>query len=64
MLTIAAGAIAVVMIMISGITLITSNGDPAKVKKSRDTIFYAVVGIFVVLLSRSIVIFIVGRLTE
>ncbi len=63
-LTIAAGAIAVVMIIISGITLITSSGDPAKVKKSRDTIIYAIVGIFVVLLSRSIVIFIVGRLTE
>lgn len=61
-LTIAAGAIAVVMIIISGITMITSSGDSAKVKKSRDTILYSIVGIVVVLLSRSIVIFIVGEI--
>ncbi len=61
-LTIAAGAVAVVMVIISGITMITSSGDPAKVKKARDTIIYSVVGIFVVLLSRSIVIFIVGQI--
>jgi type IV secretory pathway VirB2 component (pilin) len=61
-LTIAAGAVAVVMVIISGITMITSSGDSAKVKKSRDTIIFSVVGIFVVLLSRSIVIFIVGEL--
>jgi type IV secretory pathway VirB2 component (pilin) len=62
LLTIAAGAIAVVMIIISGITMITSSGDSGKVKKSRDTIIYVVVGIFVVILSRSIVLFIVDRI--
>jgi type IV secretory pathway VirB2 component (pilin) len=61
-LTLAAGAVAVVMVIISGITMITSSGDSAKVKKSRDTIIYSVVGIFVVILSRSIVIFIVGQI--
>lgn len=63
LLSFIAGVIAVIMIIISGITMITSAGDPGKVKKSRDTIIYSVIGILVVILSRSIVIFIVGNLT-
>lgn len=61
-LAIVAGVVAVVIIIISGITLMTSNGDSAKFTKSRNIIIYTVVGLFVVMLSRTIVVFIIDRI--
>lgn len=62
-LSLVAGAVAVVMIIVSGITMITSGGDSAKVKKSRDTIIYAAIGLVVVVASRTIVLFLIKSLT-
>jgi hypothetical protein len=61
-LAIVAGVVAVVIIIISGITLMTSGGDSAKFTKSRNIIIYTVIGLFVVLLSRTIVVFIIDRI--
>jgi hypothetical protein len=61
MLAILAGIIAVIVIIISGITMMTSEGDAGKVAKSRSTIIYVVVGLFAVVLSRTIVVFIITR---
>lgn len=63
LLSFIAGVIAVIMIIIGGITMITSAGDSGKVKKSRDTIIFSIIGIIVVISARAIVIFIVGNLT-
>jgi len=41
------GIIAVVVIIIGGISFIMSQGDPGKVMKARNTILYGVVGIVV-----------------
>lgn len=62
-LSVLAGIIAVVIIIIAGITLMTSNGDSAKFAKSRNTIIYTVVGLFAVLMSRTIVVFIIDRIS-
>ncbi len=62
LLALAAGIIAVVVIVYAGITMMLSSGDSAKITSSRNTIIYTVVGLFVVLLARTIVVFILDRL--
>lgn len=54
------GVIAVIIIVVAGITMTLSGGDPAKVKSSRDAIIYAAIGLLVVVLARSIVIFVIN----
>lgn len=59
-LSVIAGIIAVVVIIIAGITMMTSGGDSGKVKSSRDAIIYAVIGIVVIVLSRSLVLYVIN----
>lgn len=54
------GAIAVIMIIVGGIRYTTSAGDSARVKASKDTIMYAVVGLVVAIMAFAIVNFVVG----
>lgn len=49
------GIIAVVMVMVNGLTIMTSTGDSAKINKARDGLIYAAVGIAVIALARVIV---------
>lgn len=60
MLSIVAGVIAVVMIMIAGLKFITSQGDSGKISSARTTVIYAIIGLVIVALSQTIVFFIVG----
>lgn len=52
------GFIAVVMIIMGGISFITSQGDSSKVTKARNTILYGVVGLVIALLAYAIVNFV------
>lgn len=52
------GFIAVVMIVLGGISFATSQGDTSKVAKARNTILYGVVGLVVALLAYAIVNFV------
>ena len=54
----ALGIATVVMIIIGGITFLTSQGDPGKVKKGKDTILYGIIGLVIALLSFAIVNFV------
>lgn len=56
-----AGAIAVIVIIISSIFYIISQGDAAKIKRAKDGILYAVVGLVVILLAFVITNFVIGR---
>ncbi len=56
------GAAAVIMIIIGGITYTTSGGDAAAVKKAKDTILYAVIGLVVAFLAFAIVNWVIGSL--
>ena len=56
------GVIAVIMIILGGISYATSQGDPGKVKKGKDTILYGVIGLIVALLAFAIVNFVLGAL--
>ncbi|MBQ3464623.1 hypothetical protein IJH15_00135 [Candidatus Saccharibacteria bacterium] len=53
------GVVAVIFIIIGGIQYMTSTGDPGKVKKAKDTILYALIGLAVCVLSFAIVNFVI-----
>ena len=55
------GAIAVIVIVISGIRYATSGGDSSAVKGAKDTILYAIVGLIVAILAFAIVNFVLGQ---
>ncbi len=57
-----AGLIAVVVVIIGGVTYMTSNGDPGKVKKGKDTILYGIIGLLICALAFAIVNFVIGGL--
>jgi hypothetical protein len=57
-----AGAIAVVMIIIAGLSYVTSSGDSGKVVKAKNTILYAVIGLAVIIFAFAITSFISSRL--
>lgn len=61
-LALAGGIIAVFIIIIAGITMMTSGGDAGKVTSSRNAIIYAAIGLVVIVLARTIVVFIFSRL--
>lgn len=54
----ALGVVAVVVIIIGGISFITSQGDSSKVTKARNTILYGIVGLVIALLAFAIVNFV------
>ena len=56
------GIVAVVMIILGGISYATSQGDAAKVKKGKDTILYGIIGLVVVLLAFAITSFVLAQL--
>lgn len=58
-----AGAAAVIIIIFSGIKLITSSGDPQKMQGAKKTLTYGIVGLLVVLFAGFIVLFI-GNITN
>jgi len=57
------GAIAVLVIIVAGIMYVVSGGEAAAVKKAKDMILYAVVGLVVALLAFAIVNFVVTKMT-
>lgn len=56
------GIVAVVVIIMGGISYMTSSGDAAKVKKAKDTILYGVIGLIIVVLAFAIVNFVIKNL--
>lgn len=56
------GVTAVIIIIVAGIQYMLSTGDATKVNNAKNTILYAVVGLVVALLARTIVLFIIDGL--
>ena len=54
--------VAVVVIIIGGVTYMTSSGDAGKVKKAKDTILYGVIGLVVCVLAFAIVNFVISNI--
>lgn len=59
----AVGAICVIFIIIGGIKYATSGGDSEKVKKAKDTLLYALIGLAIAILAGVIVSLVTGNLT-
>lgn len=59
-----AGIVAVIVIIIAGMSYITSNGDPAKITRAKNMILYAVVGLIIILVAFTITGFVTGRFTS
>ena len=56
------GALALLMITISGLRYITSAGDPEKTARAKNGIVYSLVGLVIAISAEAIVAFVVGRL--
>lgn len=57
------GAIAVLMVVVSGVRFITSQGNPSEVSKARNGIVFSIIGLLVIMFAFSIVNFVVFRVT-
>ena len=56
------GLVCVVVMIIGGVTYMTSSGDAAKVKKAKDTILYGLIGLIVCVLAFAIVNFVISNI--
>lgn len=59
-----AGGAAIIVIVISGIRMSLASGDPKAITEARNTIIFSVVGVIAIILARTLVMFIVGRVTS
>jgi hypothetical protein len=59
-LSIVAGIIAVIMLIIGGLKFITSGGDASKVSSARSTILYAIIGVVIAVVGQLFVQFVIG----
>lgn len=56
------GVIAVIVIILGGVTYATSQGDPGKVQKGKNTILYGIIGLIIALLAFAITTFVINAL--
>lgn len=61
LLTLFAGVVSIIVMIIGGINFITSNGNPQKVTTAKNTILYASIGIVISLIAQFIVIFVLSN---
>ena len=58
------GMIAFGLMIYSGITLMTANGDPSKIKMGKNTLLYAILGLLIVGLAEVITAFVTAKINE
>lgn len=56
-----AGLVAVIVIIIAGLSYSTSGGDAARVTKAKNQILFSVIGLVVVLTAFAVTNFVIGR---
>lgn len=61
LLSVVAGIIAVIMLIVSGFKYVTSQGDSNQIASAKRSLIYAILGLVVVALSQVIVQFILSR---
>ena len=57
-----AGAAAIISLIVSGLRIILANGDSNAVATARSGILYSVIGIIVIVLAQSIVVFVLNKI--
>lgn len=58
----ALAVVAVIFVVVGGINYMTSQGDPGKTKKAKDTILYATIGLIICVLAFAIVNFVIKKI--
>ena len=58
------GLACVVVLIIGGVNYMTSSGDTGKVKKAKDTILYAIIGLVICVLAFAIVNFVISNILQ
>jgi hypothetical protein len=58
----AAGAAAVLIMLVAGIQYITSDGDSNQISSAKQTIIYALIGLIVIVLAVSIIEFVLNKI--
>lgn len=58
------GAIAIIIIIVSGIMYVTSAGNASSVTKAKNALTYAIVGLVVVLIAYAITAFVTGKFSS
>lgn len=56
------GIVAVIMIILGGVSYATSQGDATKLKKAKDTILYGIIGLVIALMAFAITQFVLGAM--
>lgn len=56
------GLVCVIVIILGGVSYMTSTGDAGKVKKAKDTILYGVIGLVICVLAFAIVNFVLDNI--
>lgn len=56
-----AGIICILIIIVAGYFYVISNGDAAKIKRAKDAIMGAIIGLVVIILAFTITQFVIGR---
>jgi len=56
------GAAAVIALIVSGLRMVLANGNPDGVKSARTGIIYSLIGLVVIVMAQSIVIFVLNRI--
>lgn len=54
--------VAVVVMIVGGVSYMTSSGDAGKVKKAKDTILYGLIGLVICVLAFAIVNFVISQI--
>ena len=58
------GLACVVVLIIGGVNYMTSSGDTGKVKKAKDTLLYAIIGLVICVLAFAIVNFVISNILQ
>ncbi|HVA11275.1 MAG TPA: pilin [Candidatus Dormibacteraeota bacterium] len=56
------GALALLMVTVSGLRYVLSSGDPQKTAQAKNGIIYSLVGLAVAITAEAIVYFVIGKL--
>jgi CDP-diglyceride synthetase len=56
------GALALLMLVVSGLRYVISGGDPNRISKAKDGIIFALIGLLIALTAEAIVAFVVNKL--
>jgi len=63
-ISVLAGIIAVIMIIVAGLRFITANGDSNGISRARTALFYAAIGLAVAALAQVLVLLVINRIAN